>query len=147
MDHELIEEASEIDPREVREALREAIASHIVIANEMGFYGFRHALLREVVHDDLLPGEHAELHRAIALALEERTRRDGGGGAHRTAAIAHHYMAAGDQPAAFAASVRAAEASMAVQAYGEAADLLDRAIELYNHVPDAEAWRAATAGG
>jgi DNA-binding NarL/FixJ family response regulator len=139
MDHELIEAASGIDPREVREALREAISSHIVIANEMGFYGFRHALLREVVHDDLLPGEHAELHRAIALALEERTRREGGGGAHRTAAIAHHYMAAGDQPAAFAASVRAAKSSMAVQAYGEAGDLLDRAIELFNHVPDAEA--------
>jgi DNA-binding NarL/FixJ family response regulator len=138
MDHELLETASGIDPREVREALREAISSHIVTANEMGFYSFRHALLREVVHDDLLPGEHAELHRAIALALEDRLRREGGGGAHRTAAIAHHYHAAGDQPAALAASVRAAETAMAVQAYGEAADLLDRAIEIFAHVPDAE---------
>jgi DNA-binding CsgD family transcriptional regulator len=140
MDHELIEIASGIDPREVREALREAISSHIVTVNEMGFYSFRHALLREVVHDDLLPGEHAELHRAIALALEDRLRREGGGGgAHRTAAIAHHYRAAGDQPAAFAAAIRAAESAMTVQAYGEAADLLDRAIELFAHVPDAEA--------
>jgi DNA-binding CsgD family transcriptional regulator len=139
MDHELIEAASGIDPREVREALREAVSSHIVTANENGFYGFRHALLREVVHDDLLPGEHAQLHRAIAEALEDRLHREGGGGgAHRTAAIAHHYTAAGDQPAAFAASVRAADASMAVQAYGEAADLLDRAIELYHHVPEAD---------
>jgi DNA-binding CsgD family transcriptional regulator/tetratricopeptide (TPR) repeat protein len=139
MDHELIEVASGIDPREVREALREAVSSHIVIANENGFYGFRHALLREVVHDDLLPGEHAQLHRAIARALEERLEREGGGGgAHRTAAIAHHYKAAGDQPAAFAASVRAAEAAMTVQAYGEAGDLLDRAIELYDRVADAE---------
>ncbi len=77
MDHELIEAASGLEPREVREALREAISSHIVTANENGFYGFRHALLREVVHDDLLPGEHADLHRAIALALEERTRHEG----------------------------------------------------------------------
>src|SRR3954453_12944621 len=138
MDDELIEGGSGIDPREVRAALRERISSHIIVASENGFYGFRHALLREVVHDDLLPGEHAELHRAIARALEERTEREGHGGAHRTAAIAHHYMAAGDQPAAFAASVRAAKSSMAVQAYGEAGDLLDRAIELYNHVPDAE---------
>src|SRR3954447_674776 len=139
MDHELIEVASGIEPRAVREALREAISSHIVIANQNGFYGFRHALLREVVHDDLLPGEHAELHRAIALALEDRLRREGGGGgAHRTAAIAHHYMAAGDQPAAFSASVRAADASMAVQAYGEAGDLLARAIELYARVGDPE---------
>jgi DNA-binding CsgD family transcriptional regulator/tetratricopeptide (TPR) repeat protein len=138
MDDELIEVASGIDPREVRVALRETISSHIIVASENGFYGFRHALLREVVHDDLLPGEHAELHRAIARALEERTEREGHGGAHRTAAIAHHYMAAGDQPAAFAASVRAADAAMSVQAYGEAGDLLDRAIELYHHVPDAE---------
>ena len=35
-------------------------------------YRFRHALLREVVHDDLLPGEHAELHLALARALERR---------------------------------------------------------------------------
>jgi DNA-binding CsgD family transcriptional regulator len=139
MDDELIEAAGGFEARETREALREAISSHIVTANQNGFYGFRHALLREVVHDDLLPGEHAELHRAIARALEERLEREGAGGAHRTAAIAHHYKAAGDQPAAFAASVRAAEASMAVQAYGEAGDLLDRAIELSHHVPDAEA--------
>jgi DNA-binding CsgD family transcriptional regulator/tetratricopeptide (TPR) repeat protein len=137
MDHELLEVASGIDPREVREALREAISSHIVTVNEMGFYSFRHALLREVVHDDLLPGEHAELHRAIARALEDRLR-DEGGGAHRAAAIAHHYRAAGDQPAALVASVRAAESAMAVQAYGEAGDLLDRAIELLGQVPDAE---------
>jgi DNA-binding CsgD family transcriptional regulator len=137
MDHELLEVASDIDPREVREALREAISSHIVTANEMGFYSFRHALLREVVHDDLLPGEHAELHRGIARALEDRLRNEGGG-AHRAAAIAHHYRAAGDQPAALAASVRAAESAMSVQAYGEAADLLDRAIELLDRVPDAE---------
>src|SRR3954468_7046039 len=78
MDHELIEVASGIDPRAVREALREAISSHIVVANQNGFYGFRHALLREVVHDDLLPGEHAELHRAIARALEDRLEREGG---------------------------------------------------------------------
>jgi DNA-binding CsgD family transcriptional regulator/tetratricopeptide (TPR) repeat protein len=137
MDHELLEVASGIDPREVREALREAISSHIVTVNDMGFYSFRHALLREVVHDDLLPGEHAALHRAIASALEDRLRNEGGG-AHRAAAIAHHYRAAGDQPAALVASVRAAEAAMAVQAYGEAGDLLDRAIELLGQVPDAE---------
>ena len=29
---------------------------------------FRHALLREVVYDDLLPGERGELHLALARA-------------------------------------------------------------------------------
>ena len=32
---------------------------------------FRHALLREVVHDDLLPGQHARLHARFAKILEE----------------------------------------------------------------------------
>ena len=36
------------------------------------------------------------------------------------------------------ARTRDAVSSMGVQAYGEAGDLLDRAIELYNHVPDAK---------
>ena len=32
-------------------------------------FSFRHALLREVVYDDLLPGERVELHAAVAGAL------------------------------------------------------------------------------
>ena len=37
-------------------------------------YGFRHALLREVVYDDLLPGERTEMHAALARALEDTDR-------------------------------------------------------------------------
>ena len=47
---------------------------------------FRHALLREVVIDDLLPGERADMHLALARALEHRA--DGlpaHGGAHLAA--------------------------------------------------------------
>ena len=53
-----------------------------------------------------------------------------------TAAVAHHYAAAGDQPAALAASVRAAAAAERVYAHGEASALLDRALELWERVPD-----------
>ena len=53
-----------------------------------------------------------------------------------TAAVAHHYAAAGDQPAALAASVRAAAAAERVYAHGEASALLDRALELWDRVPD-----------
>ena len=56
------------------------------------------------------------------------------GGAHLSAGIAHHYFAAGDQPAALAASVRAAEAAENVHAYGEAAALYERALELWDRV-------------
>ena len=43
----------------------------------------QHALLREVVVDDLLPGERASLHLALARALEARAEGlPGHGGAH-----------------------------------------------------------------
>ena len=115
-------------------ALREAVASHIVVLDG-DRYTLRHALVREAVHDDLLPGERAELHRALARALEEHSR--GRPSAQRAAAIAHHYFAAGDQPAALAAAVRAGVAAMGVQAYREGSALFERALELWDRVPDA----------
>ena len=100
-----------------------------------GRYTFRHALLAEAVYDDLLPGERAELHRALAAALSGSEGPETG--AQRAAAIAHHYLAAGDQPAALAAAVRAGMAAMDVQAFGEGATLFERALELWDRVPDA----------
>ncbi len=140
LDHELLADASGLDAAALRSALREAVAGHLLSADREGRYTFRHALLREVVHDDLLPGERAELNLALARALERRAEREGEhAGAHITAGIAHHYSAAGDQRAALAASVRAASAADGVYAYGESAALLERALELWPRVPDAEA--------
>lgn len=134
LDHDLLARASGVDPRV---PVREAVAAQLVVADEEGFYSFRHALLREVVVDDLLPGERAALHLALARALEQRA--EGLPGAHLAAGIAHHYLESGDQPAALAASVRAAKAAEAVHANGEAAALYSRALQLWDRVADAEA--------
>ena len=140
LDHEILAEASGIDPRALRDALREAVAAQLVVADEESRYAFRHALLREVVVDDLLPGERAEMHLALARALERRAEAlPGHGGAHLAAGVAYHYYAAGDQPAALATSVRAAQAAEAVHANGEAAALYSRALKLWDRVADAEA--------
>ena len=120
LDHALLAEASGLESGALREALREAAAGHVITADEEGNYAFRHALLREVVHDDLLPGEHTELHLALARAFEHRMQEQGGN-ARLAAGIAHHYLSAGDQPAAFAAAVRAADKAEEVHAHGEAA--------------------------
>jgi DNA-binding CsgD family transcriptional regulator len=138
VDHELLASVSGLEPDALREALREAAASQILVANPQGAYSFRHALLREVVHDDLLPGELTELHAALARVLEERIAA-GDRGAHITAQVAHHWMAAGDQPAALTAAVRAAGAAERVDAHGEAHALLERALGLWDRVPDPEA--------
>src|SRR5439155_1213096 len=129
-------ETSGLDPATLRAALREAVASHLVVAQPDDRYTFRHALLREVVVDDLLPGERTDLHRGLAEALERRADK-APADAQLLAGIAHHYAAAGDQPAALATSVRAAVAADAVHAHGEAAALLERALDLWDRVPDA----------
>jgi ATP/maltotriose-dependent transcriptional regulator MalT len=133
----LLRELTDLDPGALRDGLREAVGSQIAVAHADGSYGFRHALLREVVYDDLLPGERAELHAAIARALEEAVEREGER-VHLTAEVAHHWLAAGDQPAALAASVRAAAAAERVNAFHEALSLRERALGLWDRVPDPE---------
>jgi predicted ATPase len=136
VDHALLEAAGGLEPALLHEALRETVAGHIVVADPDGSYAFRHALLREVIEDDLLPGERAALHRRLAAALEGRIAADGAIGNDLAAAAAHHH-AAGDRPAALSASVRAAEAARRVHAYGEELALLERALEHWPSVPDA----------
>src|SRR3954468_17027720 len=133
LDHEILADASGIDPRV---PVREAVAAQLVVADDDGFYAFRHALLREVVVDDLLPGERAAMHLALAQALERKAQ--GLPGAHLAAGIAHHYLESGDQPKALVASVRAAEAAEGVHANGEAAALYSRALKLWDRCPAAE---------
>jgi ATP/maltotriose-dependent transcriptional regulator MalT len=136
-DHDLLVDAAGLDPRTLRDALREVVAANLLVVDDEGRYTFRHALLREVVTDDLLPGEAAELHRAMAKALEPRMR-NGAGSAQVASAIAHHLFAAGDREAALAACVRAAHAALEVLAFHEAAHLIDRALELWDRVADPE---------
>jgi ATP/maltotriose-dependent transcriptional regulator MalT len=136
-DHSLLAAVAGLEPAELRDALREAVASHIVVTLDDESYAFRHALLREVVYDDLLPGERTELHAALARALEERIEA-GERGAHITAQAAHHWMAAGDQSRALAAATRAALAAERVNAFGEAQALFERALALWERVEDPE---------
>ncbi len=136
-DHALVAAVAGLEPDELRDALREAVASHIVVTVDDESYGFRHALLREVVYDDLLPGERTEMHGALAGALEQRIE-GGEGGAHITAQVAHHWAAAGDQPRALAAATRAGLAAERVNAFAEAQALYERALALWERVDGPE---------
>ncbi len=135
-DQELLAAAESADAAELSAAMREAVEAQIVEALDSGRFGFRHALLREVLYDDLLPGERAELHLALARALEGM--RADGEAAWLATGIAHHYYSAGDQPRALKAALDAADSVRSLHAYGEAASLLDRALELWPRVDDPE---------
>jgi DNA-binding CsgD family transcriptional regulator len=138
MDESMIVRLTGIDAAPLRDALREAVTEHVLVVDEQGRFSFRHALLREVVYDDLLPGErntmHLELARELETTGELACAEDEAG---RVALIATHYAAAGDQPAALRATIRAAREARRVHAYGEMADLYERAHGLWPRVPDA----------
>ncbi len=135
LDEPTISELVDAEHEALHDALRQAVDEQVLIACEEARLGFRHALLREAVYDDLLPGERGELHLALARLYEERM----GGEIELEPAtmIASHYAAAGDQPAALRATVQAALAAREVHAHGETADLAERALELWPRVPGA----------
>ncbi len=106
------------EPREaVQAGLREALAEQVLVTDEDERFYFRHALLREALYDDLLPGERGEWHLALARALEADCADGDERELERTTMIASHYAAAGDQPAALRAGINAARAAGRVHAY------------------------------
>jgi DNA-binding CsgD family transcriptional regulator len=136
MDEETIGAITGIEHEQLNEALREAVSAQVLVTDDLDRFVFRHALLGEAVYEDLLPGERSELHLALARVLERQGSQSRDDKAELTARIAFHYAAAGDQPAALTATVEAARAAGRVHAYGEKADLAERALELWPRVPD-----------
>ena len=130
--HELLAAASGLDVDELETALREAVVHRVLVPDGEDAYAFRHALLREAVHDDLLPGERSRLHGRFADLLADRPDEAG-----VAADLARHAFAAHDLPRALAASVRAA--SEAGRRGGPAEMLLhlERALEIWQAVDDA----------
>jgi DNA-binding CsgD family transcriptional regulator len=134
--HRLLAEVAGVPDAELEECLRSAIAAQLVVAIDDDAYEFRHALVREAVHDDLLPSEHARLHSRYAATIEAQPTLVAAGRA--PAEIAHHWHAAHDFPRAISAALRAAEAAEEAYALAEKSSLLERVLQLWEHVPDAE---------
>ncbi|MGC5561254.1 helix-turn-helix transcriptional regulator [Streptomyces sp. FR-108] len=93
-------------------------------------YSFRHALIREAVYADLLPGERVRLHRAFAQVLAGR-----GLPAECAAERAHHSRESHDLPDALAASLEAADHAARVRAPAEELRHLEAALDLWSAVP------------
>jgi len=114
--------------------LRPAVAANVLRADEDG-YAFRHALIREAIYDDLLPGERTRLHTRFAEVLGS----DAGLVAPGRGLIeqAHHYYHAHDIPGALVSAWQAAAAAGHALAHAEQLTLLARVLELWDKVPDA----------
>ncbi|HEY7132264.1 MAG TPA: AAA family ATPase, partial [Candidatus Limnocylindrales bacterium] len=137
VDPDLLAEAASLDEDALYEALRECVRRQILVPDpdaDLERYAFRHALLQEAIYDDLLPGERTRLHSAFARTLE-RTSTDR---ESHAAELAFHWYAAHDLGRALAASVAAGADAEGRYAFPEAQAQYERAIELWDQVPDAE---------
>ena len=118
-------------------ALREAVQQQLLVVDRSGRgYGFRHALARAAIHEDLLPGERTQLHRAYAEAIEDNAEL-AGPDLDASSMLAHHWLSAHDLPRALPASVRAGRATAAASAPSAAQRHFELALELWTQVPDA----------
>jgi DNA-binding CsgD family transcriptional regulator/tetratricopeptide (TPR) repeat protein len=126
-----------MDDQELLEGLREAVDQQLLLPEPGGAgYLFRHALVAEAVYGELLPGERVRLHTALAAALEAGLEI-GDAPVTQAARLAYHWSGAGDQPRALSASLQAAAAAEGVYAFAEAQLQLERALGLWDRVPDA----------
>jgi DNA-binding NarL/FixJ family response regulator/tetratricopeptide (TPR) repeat protein len=126
---ELVRAASGLPDAAYDEAVREAVAHQLLVPDGMDGYAFRHALTREAVYNDLLPGERTRLHARLAMLLS--------GVPGAAAELAHHSLASHDVPGAFGASIRAGEEAERLGAPAEAHRHYDQALALWDRVDEA----------
>jgi DNA-binding CsgD family transcriptional regulator len=138
--HRLLAAVAGLEDRVLVEALREGVASQLLVTRpgEDG-YEVRHALVREVVDADLLPGERTRLHAALAHAVASLLGSGGLDWTGSAAEVAVHWYRARDRPQALAWSVRAGGEADGIYAYAEASHHYGRALDLWDRVADAAA--------
>nr|WP_271170424.1 helix-turn-helix transcriptional regulator [Microbispora rosea] len=133
--HDLLAAVSGLSDFDLENALRPAIAANVLQVADGGAYAFRHALIREAVHDELLPGERARLHARYAEEIDrDRTLVPPGRAAIE---IAHHWYSARNDEWALISAWEAAEKAAKSFAYTEQIQLLERVLTLWDKVPDA----------
>ncbi|MFG2329165.1 AAA family ATPase [Streptomyces sp. NPDC048604] len=135
VEYALLAAVAQLPEDDLIEALRAAVGANILLATPDGDgYRFRHSLVREAVSDDLLPGERSRLNRRYAEALEAEpglVRAD-----ERATRLASYWYHAHDAVKALPAVLLASVETRKRYAYAEQLQLLERAMELWDEVPD-----------
>ncbi|MFC4051120.1 BTAD domain-containing putative transcriptional regulator [Actinomadura syzygii] len=111
------------DEDAVLDAVEAGLAGGLVTEPEPGRMRFAHALVRDTLYDGISRARRTRLHGRVAVALERH-------GPGEAAAIAHHYLESGADPAkAVQYARRAAAAAEARFAHGAAAALWTRVVD------------------
>ena len=131
--HGLLSAVTGLGDDDVERALRPAVAANVLVADPDG-YAFRHALIREAMYEDLMPGERGRVHARYAEAIAADPSLAPGRAATQ---LAYHWYAAHDLGNALASAWQAAAEANRVFAYAEQLAMLAKVSELWDKVPDA----------
>jgi predicted ATPase/DNA-binding CsgD family transcriptional regulator len=119
---------------ELLQVLRPAVTGNVLVTTADG-YAFRHALIREAVYEDLLPGEPGRIHSRYALAIEKDPSLVASG---RAAVVqAYHWDAANNATRALVSAWQAARQAGRAMAHAERLNMLARVLNRWDQVPDA----------
>jgi hypothetical protein len=133
----LLAAAAEVPVEDVS-ALEQALEARIVEPGRAGNYRFAHALIRDVVYQELAPAQRRALHARVGRALEHSANADG----EALFRLAFHFCAAGPHACvaeAFRYSVKAARYARGSFSYELAAEHFQRALSLVEHAERGEA--------
>lgn len=115
-------------------ALRPTVSANVLVPDADG-YAFRHALIREAILGEVLPGARTRLHTRLAETLAADPSLAAPGRA--VVEQAHHWYAAHDTARALESAWQAAAAAERFLAYAERLTMLARILELWPALPDA----------
>jgi DNA-binding CsgD family transcriptional regulator len=132
--HGLLAAVTGLGDRELLPALRPTVSANVLIPEGEG-YAFRHALIREAILGQVLPGQKTRLHVRVAEALAADPSLVPPGRA--VIEQAHHWYSAHDMPRALASAWQAADAAGRSLAHAEKLAMLARILELWPALPDA----------
>ncbi|MGW5586661.1 ATP-binding protein [Streptomyces sp. NPDC003857] len=135
VEHVLLSAVLDLPEDDLFDALCAAVSAHVLVPEaESESYGFRHALMRAAVLDDLLPGEHSRINRRYAMTLESHP---GLVPAHQWAGrLASYWYLAHDPARVLPAALKASREARRGNAFAEQVRMLERALELWEQVPD-----------
>lgn len=110
---QLLARLSGLEEEALFSALRALVDAQLLVMQDEGAVGFRHALTREAIRTRLMGAERRTLHRRVALLLEAE-------GIGTAATLAFHWREAGEVERAARHAYEAARQAAAVHAHREA---------------------------
>ncbi len=132
--HALLAAVTGLGDTSLLAALRPAVWANVLVTDADG-YAFRHALIREAILGEVLPGARTRLHARLAetLAADPSLAVPG----RAVIEQAHHWHAAHDNARALESAWQAAAAAERALAYAERLTMLARILDLWPALPDA----------